>query len=44
MYTIYAGGEALYSPHLVNDGYGVLSPKLTVELNKSGSLSFILPP
>ena len=24
--------------------YGVLSPKLTVELNKSGSLSFILPP
>ena len=44
MYTIYADGEALYSPHLVNDGYGVLSPKLTVELNKSGSLSFILPP
>lgn len=44
MYTIYADGEALYSPHLVNDGYGVISPKLTVELNKSGSLSFILPP
>lgn len=44
MYTIYADGEALYSPHLVNDGYGVFSPKLTVELNKSGSLSFILPP
>lgn len=44
MYTIYADGNALYSPLLVNDGYCVLSPKLTVELNKSGSLSFIMPP
>lgn len=44
MYTIYADGEALYSPHLANDGYSVLSPKLTVELNKAGSLTFILPP
>lgn len=44
MYTIYADGKAVYSPYLANDGYGVFSPKLTVELNKSGSLSFILPP
>lgn len=44
MYTIYADGEAVYSPYLANDGYGVFSPKLTVELNKSGSLSFIFPP
>lgn len=44
MYTIYADGEAVYSLYLANDGYGVFSPKLTVELNKSGSLSFILPP
>lgn len=44
MYTIYADGNALYSPHLVNEGYGVVSPKLTVELNKAGSLTFILPP
>ena len=44
MYTIYADGKALYSPHLINDGYGVISPKLTVELNKAGSLTFILPP
>lgn len=44
MYTIYADGKALYSPNLVNEGYGVISPKLTVELNKAGSLTFILPP
>ena len=44
MYTIYSDGNAVYSPLLVNDGYCVLSPKLSVELNKSGSLSFVLPP
>lgn len=44
MYTIYADGAVLYSPYLAHDGYGVLSPKLTLELNKSGSLSFVLPP
>lgn len=44
MYTIYSDGKAVYSPLLVNDGYCVLSPKLTVELNKSGSLSFVQPP
>lgn len=44
MYTIYSDGNAVYSPLLANDGYCVLSPKLSVELNKSGSLSFILPP
>lgn len=44
MYTIYADGKALYAPNLANEGYGVLSPKLTVELNKVGSLTFILPP
>lgn len=44
MYTIYADGKAVYAPNLANEGYGVLSPKLTVELNKAGSLTFILPP
>lgn len=44
MYTIHADGEVMYAPNLVNDGYGVLSPKLTVELNKSGSLEYIMPP
>ena len=44
MYTIYADGKALYSPNLVNEGYVVINPKLTVELNKAGSLTFVLPP
>lgn len=44
MYTIYADGNALYSPHLVSEGYGVFSPKLTLEVNKAGSLTFVLPP
>lgn len=44
MYTIQVDGETLYAPNLVSEGYGVISPKLTVELNKAGSLTFILPP
>lgn len=44
MYTIYADGKVMYAPNLINEGYGVLSPKLTVELNKAGSLEYILPP
>lgn len=44
MYRIYTDGELLYDATLSNDGYGVLSPKLTVELNKAGSLNFTLPP
>lgn len=44
MFYIYADGNAVYAPHLSTEGYGVLSPKLTVELNKAGSLDFVLPP
>lgn len=44
MYTIYVDGNALYSPLLTNEGYCVLNPKITMELNKAGSLSFLLPP
>lgn len=44
MYTIYSDGKLLYAPHLFHEGCGVLSPKLTVELNKAGSLDFTLPP
>jgi phage minor structural protein len=44
MYTIVVDGNTLYSPNLVNEGYSVLKPKLTMELNKSGSLEFTLPP
>lgn len=44
MFHIYSDGNAVYAPHLSTEGYGVLSPKLTVELNKAGSLDFVLPP
>lgn len=44
MYTILADGKTVYAPNLARDGYGVISPKLTLELNKAGSLTFVLPP
>lgn len=44
MYSIYADDELVYSPYLAEDGYVVLSPKLTLELNKAGSLTFVIPP
>lgn len=43
MYTIYADGKLVYAPSLSNEGYGVISPKVDVELNKAGSAEFILP-
>lgn len=52
MYTIYADDQVLYSPMLMQDAvdpseigqYAVRNPKLTVELNKAGSCSFVVPP
>lgn len=44
MYTIHVDGKLLYAAHLVKEGFGVFSPKITLELNKAGSLDFILPP
>lgn len=44
MYTIYADDKLLYSPRLFNEGHGVFSPKLTVELGRAGSLEYIMPP
>ena len=44
MYTIYADDKLLYSPRLFNEGHGVFSPKLTVELGKAGYLEYTLPP
>lgn len=44
MYTVYSDGELLYSPMLSKDGYGIISPKVTVETGKAGSMSFVLPP
>lgn len=44
MYYILIDGKALYAPNLADDGYDVISPKLNYELNKAGSLEFIVPP
>lgn len=44
MYTISIDGKTMYAPNIANEGYSVLNPKLTMELNKSGSLEFTLPP
>ncbi len=44
MYTIYADDNLIYNPQLADEGYAVLSPKVTVELNKAGSAEFTLPP
>jgi phage minor structural protein len=52
MYTIYADDQILYSPILMQDvvdpadigQYAVKNPKLTVELNKAGSCSFVISP
>lgn len=43
MYSVYVGDNLLYSPDLTNDGYIILSPKVTFETNKAGSFSFLLP-
>lgn len=42
MYTIYADGKLVYAPSLSNEGYGIVNPKVDVELNKAGSAEFIL--
>lgn len=44
MYKIYADGKLLHAPHLVTDGCGVFSPKLTTELNRADSLEYTMPP
>lgn len=44
MYAIYVDDYALYHPNLVESGSVVLKPKLTLQLNKAGSLTFLLPP
>ncbi len=43
MYRIYADDKELHDPSLIHEGCGVLSPKVTAEINKAGSLTFTLP-
>ena len=44
MYSIRVDGKLLYSPSLAEEGFLVSNPKLTLELGRSGSLTFLLPP
>ena len=43
MYTISADKQIIYAPNVRSKEYCVLSPKLTMELNKAGSLEFTIP-
>lgn len=44
MYTIHLDGELLFSNRIDDEAHAVLSPKLTLDVKSSGSLSFVLPP
>lgn len=44
MYTIHADGELLFSTLSENVESIVLSPKVTLDINKAGSMSLVLPP
>lgn len=43
MYTIKVDGQVLYAPALSEEYSMVLSPKLELEVNRAGSLTFTLP-
>lgn len=43
MYTIFCDGQLVYDPRLLNEKYIIISPTLTKEVNKAGSLEFVLP-
>ena len=44
MYAIYVDGQLLYSTAIVGEESIVLSPKLSLDVDAAGSLSFVLPP
>lgn len=44
MYTIHVDGQLLYSTASEDEKTIVLSPKLSLDINRTGSLSFVLPP
>lgn len=44
MYTIKSDGTVIYAPNVTNQGYNVSIPKLTIEINRAGSLEFTIPP
>lgn len=44
MYAIYVDGQLLYSTAIVGEESIILSPKLSLDVNSAGSLSFTIPP
>ena len=44
MYTIKIDGKTLYHPERLDDGFKVLAPKASLDINKNGSCTFVLPP
>lgn len=44
MYIIKVDGQEIYSPALSDDPMQIISPRLQLEVNAAGSLSFIIPP
>lgn len=44
MYTIRVDGQEIYSPALSDDPMQIISPRLQLEVNVAGSLSFMFPP
>lgn len=44
MYTIKMDGETLYNPAAHGEKALVLAPRLSLDINAAGSLSFVLPP
>lgn len=44
MYTIYVDGELLFSSGLDDERFIILSPKLSMDVNGAGSLTFVIPP
>ncbi len=43
MYMIFQDNDLIYSPSMSDQGFGIVSGKLTIELNRAGSLEFTLP-
>lgn len=44
MYSIYVDGQLLYNTAVTEDDKIILSPKLSLDVNAAGSLTFVLPP
>lgn len=44
MYTIKLDGKTLYSPAVPSKAYKVMNPQLSLDINTSGSCTFVIPP